>query len=73
MNDFTRVLDKYRKLSYSQKDKGSRFERLMQGYLQTDRCIPLNFKKVWLIDNWFRFLNLKQLPPTEIFFPTFAK
>lgn len=48
MNDFTKVLDKYRKLSYSQRDKGDRFERLMQGYLQTDPIYASRFKKVWL-------------------------
>ena len=58
MNDFTRVLDKYRKLSYSQKDKGSRFERLMQGYLQTDPMYSSKFKKVWL---WDEFPGRKDL------------
>lgn len=48
MNDFTKILDKYRKLSYSEKDKGDRFERLMQGYLQTDPMYATKFKKVWL-------------------------
>lgn len=50
MNDFNKVLEKYRKLSYSQKDKGARFERLMQGYLQTDPMYASKFKKVWLWD-----------------------
>ncbi len=58
MNDFTKVLDKYRKLSYSQKDKGSRFERLMQGYLQTDPMYSSKFKKVWL---WDEFPGRKDL------------
>ncbi|WP_276978323.1 DEAD/DEAH box helicase family protein [Flavobacterium filum] len=48
MNDFTKILEKYRKLCYSQKDKGARFERLMQGYLQTDPMYASKFKKVWL-------------------------
>lgn len=58
MNDFTRVIDKYRKLSYSQKDKGSRFERLMQGYLQTDPMYASKFKNVWL---WDEFPGRKDL------------
>lgn len=33
---FQKVLDKYRKYSFSERDKGERFERLMQTYLQTD-------------------------------------
>lgn len=48
MNDFTRVLEKYRKLAYSQRDKGDRFERLMLGYLQTDPMYASLFKKVWM-------------------------
>jgi predicted helicase len=48
MNDFTKILEKYRKISYSQRDKGDRFERLMQGYLLTDPMYSTKFKKVWL-------------------------
>jgi predicted helicase len=33
---FQKILDKYRKISYSQRDKGDRFEGLMQAYLLTD-------------------------------------
>jgi hypothetical protein len=33
--NFNQILDKYRKISFSQKDKGERFERLMQAYLLT--------------------------------------
>jgi predicted helicase len=58
MNDFTKILEKYRKLSYSQKDKGSRFERLMQGYLQTDPMYAATFKTVWL---WDEFPGRKDL------------
>ena len=45
---FQKVLDKYRKLSFSERDKGDRFERLMQAYLQTDPKYAPRFKKVWL-------------------------
>lgn len=45
---FTQVLTKYRKISFSQRDKGERFERLMQTYLQTDPKYAYQFKKVWL-------------------------
>lgn len=34
--NFNQILDKYREISFSERDKGSRFERLMQGYLLTD-------------------------------------
>ncbi len=30
---FNKVLEKYRKSSFSERDKGDRFERLMQAYL----------------------------------------
>ncbi|MBN8641226.1 MAG: DEAD/DEAH box helicase [Flavobacteriales bacterium] len=62
MNDFTKILEKYRKLSYSQKDKGERFERLMQGYLQTDKMYASKFKKVWL---WNEFPGKKDLGGTD--------
>ncbi|MCY1662143.1 DEAD/DEAH box helicase [Chryseobacterium sp. SL1] len=46
--NFQKVLDKYRKISFSQKDKGERFERLMKAYLLTDPKYSNLFKKVWL-------------------------
>jgi predicted helicase len=49
---FDRILEKYRKLSFSERDKGDRFERLMQAYLQTDPKYAYRFKKVWL---WNKF------------------
>jgi predicted helicase len=45
---FTAILEKYRKISFSEKDKGERFERLMQAYLLTDPQYAYQFKKVWL-------------------------
>ena len=45
---FQKILDKYRKISFSERDKGDRFERLMQAYLQTDPKYAYLFKKVWL-------------------------
>ncbi|MCF8324410.1 MAG: DEAD/DEAH box helicase family protein [Leadbetterella sp.] len=45
---FNSILDKYRKISFSERDKGDRFERLMQGYLLTDPKYSNKFKKVWL-------------------------
>lgn len=49
---FNRVLEKYRKVSHSERDKGDRFERLMQSYLLTDPKYANKFKKVWL---WSEF------------------
>jgi predicted helicase len=45
---FVKILEKYRKISFSERDKGDRFERLMQAYLQTDPQYANQFKKVWL-------------------------
>jgi predicted helicase len=45
---FQTILTKYRKISFSERDKGTRFERLMQTYLQTDPKYAYQFKHVWL-------------------------
>jgi predicted helicase len=45
---FNKILEKYRKISFSQRDKGDRFERLMQAYLLTDKLYSDKFKNVWL-------------------------
>jgi predicted helicase len=46
--DFNNILEKYRKHSFSEHDKGYRFERLMQAYLLTDPQYTGKFKKVWM-------------------------
>ncbi len=43
---FNQVIEKYRKISFSERDKGDRFERLMQRYLQTDPKFHFIFKEV---------------------------
>jgi len=43
---FQQILDKHRSLAFSERDKGSRFERLMQAYLRTDPQFHL--QQVWL-------------------------
>ena len=53
---FDTVLDQYRKYSFSERDKGDRFERLMQAYLLTDPKYAYQFKKVWL---WGEFPGRK--------------
>ncbi len=47
-NNFNTVLEKYRKISFNERDKGDRFERLMKAYLLTDPKYAYKFKKVWL-------------------------
>src|SRR5579862_5267660 len=58
MISFNQILDKYRKISFSERDKGYRFERLMQAYLQTDPQYAPRFKKIWL---WNEFPGKKDL------------
>ncbi|CAN5375899.1 hypothetical protein BH09BAC5_BH09BAC5_22540 [soil metagenome] len=45
---FQSVLENFRKISFSERDKGDRFERLMQAYLQTDPQYAHQFVNVWL-------------------------
>ena len=49
---FEQILEKYRKLSFSERDKGDRFERLMQAYLRTDPKYAFRFKEVWLWEDF---------------------
>lgn len=49
---FKNILDKFRKDALSEKDKGDKFEKLMQAYLQTDPKYATLFSKVWL---WIEF------------------
>ena len=46
--NFDQILTKYRKISFSEADKGNRFERLMQRYLQTDPRYSFKFTDIWL-------------------------
>ena len=55
---FKKILEKYRKISFSERDKGDRFERLMQAYLLTDPKYAHQFKNVWL---WNEFPGKKDL------------
>lgn len=45
---FDEVLTKYRSISFSERDKGDRFERLIQAYLLTDPKYANAFDKTWL-------------------------
>lgn len=47
---FNAILDNYRKDSFSERDKGERFERLMQAFLQTDPKYAHRFQNIWLWD-----------------------
>ena len=45
---FQDLLAKYRAISFSERDKGDRFERLMQAFLQTVPWYEGKFQHVWL-------------------------
>jgi predicted helicase len=48
MSNFQTILNNIRKSAFSEFDKGHKFERLMQAYLQTDPLYAPRFQKVWL-------------------------
>lgn len=59
---FLSILEKYRKISFSEKDKGERFERLIKAYLLTDPKYATLFQKVWL---WNEFPSKTDLGSTD--------
>src|ERR1700742_216577 len=63
VNAFHEVLTKYRKIAFSEKDKGERFKRLMKAYLLTDPKYSNKFKKVWM---WIEFPGRKYLGSVDV-------
>ena len=57
---FEQVLKKYRETSVSEKDKGYRFERLMQSFLKTYPLYADQFTHIWL---WNEFPSTVDLYP----------
>lgn len=55
---FNLIINQYRDKAFSERDKGDRFERLMQAYLLTDPQYANQFKYVWL---WDEFPGRKDL------------
>lgn len=49
---FQQILDRYRKDAFSERDKGDKFERLIQAYLKTDPTYKDKLAEVWL---WSEF------------------
>lgn len=56
MTTFHDILAKYRAISFSERDQGDRFERLMQAFLLTIPWYEGKFRHVWL----WRELSYKQ-------------
>lgn len=52
MSTFAQLLNKFRQEAFSERDKGYRFERLMQAYLKTTTLYANLFEEVWL---WTEF------------------
>ena len=50
---FDDILKKYRDYSFSERDKGTRFERLMRAYLLTDPKYTSTLKNVWMWEDFF--------------------
>lgn len=46
------VLDELRASALDERDKGDKFERLMQGYFRTDPQWARQFSEVWLWSQW---------------------
>lgn len=67
---FQSVLEKYRKLSFSERDKGDRFERLMQAYLLTEPQYSGKFSNVWM---WNDFPGRKDFGGKDVGIDLVAK
>lgn len=55
---FNKILNKYRDIAFSERDKGDRFELLMQRFLLTDATYANKFKNVWMWNEFFAKDNL---------------
>lgn len=60
---FITIINEYRQKAFSERDKGDRFERLMQAYLLTDPQYANQFKYVWL---WEEFPGRKDLGGSDL-------
>lgn len=67
---FQTVLEKYRKLSFSERDKGDRFERLMQAYLLSEPQYSGKFSNVWM---WNDFPGRKDFGGKDVGIDLVAK
>jgi predicted helicase len=52
MSPFENITQKYRDISFSERDKGYRFEKLMREYLKSDPLYAAQWSNVWL---WSEF------------------
>ena len=66
---FKNILEKYRDISFSERDKGDRFERLMQAYLLTDPKYAYQFKNVCFYNSERRHTRIGAITPKEKYLP----
>lgn len=60
---FNSVLDKFRKEALSERDKGFKFEKLMQSYLKTTSLYTNLFKEVWM---WNEFPSRAEFGKNDV-------
>lgn len=60
---FNSVLDKFRKEALSERDKGFKFEKLMQSYLRTTSLYTNLFKEVWM---WNEFPSRAEFGKNDV-------
>lgn len=70
MISFSQILNKSRKEAFSERDKGFRFERLMQAYLRTTSIYESLFDTIWL---WSEFPYKDQFGGKDIGIDLVAK
>ena len=70
MTTFTKIIDKFRQEAWSERDKGFRFERLMQAYLKTTALYEGRFEEVWL---WTEFPSHNQFGGKDLGIDLVAK
>ena len=70
MTSFAQLLDKFRTEAFSERDKGYRFERLMQAYLKTSALYANRFEEIWL---WTEFPYHDQLGGKDVGIDLVAK
>lgn len=63
MANFNKVINKFREEAFSERDKGFRFEKLMQAYLRTTTMYASRFQEVWL---WSEFPYRQQFGGQDI-------
>ena len=62
MATFWTIIEDIRKNAYTERDKGTRFERLIRNYLKTSKKYEILLKEVWL---WSEFPYRREFGGTD--------